>query len=141
MTAPLTPGVHTVIVDARLLESGKPIFHWHEENVILGIQPLTTAQDALALISWHAWPVVFDAEFKHTALLTHAHAHLLPPARGRGLEGEHGANWFARGGGQRTRPAALVRVQRPSRVPVGGLFAWAGAGAPDGRPGRARALM
>lgn len=45
MTTPLTPGVHTIIVDSRLFVPGQPLFHVPEGTVITGATWLTLRPD------------------------------------------------------------------------------------------------
>lgn len=43
--APLTPGTHTVIVDARLFVPGQPLFEIPDGNVVTGATPMTMRPD------------------------------------------------------------------------------------------------
>jgi len=45
MTAPLTPGVHTVIVDGWLFRPGQPLFQVPAGTVITEVTPLTFRPD------------------------------------------------------------------------------------------------
>jgi hypothetical protein len=45
MTAPLTPGTHTVIVDARLFVPGQPLFEIPDGNVVTEATWLTMRPD------------------------------------------------------------------------------------------------